>query len=165
MTTTESADTPQPRRSIAETLRLRLKPVRRSRGHVRGAWWPRSTRLADELHALLEEFAQRLGEIDRVHYHHTDWSPATPVLKHQGGEVILDPSAESPNVITLFGERFGRLPLLLVPPYTDASQAYAAMTTAASAGDESTPGQLLGHTERRAEDRRQALTASQRWAS
>ncbi len=79
--------------------------------------------------------------------------------------MILDPSTESSNVISVFGERFGRLRLLLVPPYTDASEAYTAMTTAASAGDSSTPDELLGHTERRAKDRRHALIALQRWES
>lgn len=58
--------------------------------------------------------------------------------------MILDSSQDSPNVITVFGKQFGRLALLLVPPYTDATDAYAAMTTAASVGDASTPGQLLG---------------------
>lgn len=165
MTTTEDVDAAQAGRSTAETLRLRLKPARRTCGYLRGAWWPRSTRLADELPALLEAFSQRVGEIDRVRYHQNDWSPATPSLEHQGGEVILDPSTESSNVISVFGERFGRLRLLLVPPYTDASEAYTAMTTAASAGDSSTPDELLGHTERRAKDRRHALIALQRWES
>ena len=38
--------------------------------------------------------------------------------------MILDASQDSPNVITVFRKRLGRLALLVVPPYTDADYAH-----------------------------------------
>ncbi len=150
-------------RSTIGSLRLRLKPAHRSCGFVQGGWWPRSTRLADELPSLLEALSLRFGTIDRVRYHQSDWSPKPPSIKYQGGDVTLDASQDSPNVITVFGQQFGRLALLVVPPYTDVGDGSTAMTTAASVGDVSTPDQLLGISERRAKDRHHTLIALQRW--
>nr|WP_232000672.1 DUF5994 family protein [Mycobacterium kyorinense] len=146
-------------------MRLRLKPAHRSCGFVQGAWWPRSTRLTAELPGLLDALSLRFGPIDRVRYHQTDWSSTPPSVDHKGGDVILDTSQDTPNVVTVFGKRVGKLALLLVPPYTEASDAYTAMTTAASAGNVSTPDRLLGISERRAKDRQQALIALNRWES
>lgn len=145
------------------TLRLRLKPVHRTCGFVQGAWWPRSTGLADELPSLLAALSLRFGAIGRVHYHQTDWLSTLPSIHHQHSDVILDASQDSPNVITVFGMQFGKLALLVIPPHTDASDAYTAMTTAASAGDASTPDQLLGISERSAKHRDHTLTALYRW--
>ena len=77
--------------------------------------------------------------------------------------MILDASQDSPNVITVFGKQLGRLALLVVPPYTDADDAYTAMTTAASVGDASTPDQLLGISEHSATDRHGTPIALQQW--
>lgn len=126
------------------TLRMRLKPAHRSCGFVQGAWWPRSTELAAELPSLLAALSLRFGPIDGVLYHESDWSPAPLSIKHQRGEVILEASQESPNVISVFGQQFGRLILLVVPPNTEHTHAYTVMTNAASANDVSTPNQLLG---------------------
>ena len=147
LTTAEHISTPRVQRSTLATLRLRLKPAHRSCGFVQGAWWPRSTRLAAELPSLLDALSLRFDVIDRVRYHQNDWSPTAPSLKHESGEVILDSSQDSPNVITVFGPQFGRLALLLVPPSTGATDAHTAMTTASSVGDASTPDQLLGISE------------------
>ena len=66
----------------------------------------------------------------------------------------------------MVGKQFGRLNLPVVPPYTDAANAYAAVTTAASANDASTPDELLGVGARSAKDRRhRPLIALQRWES
>ncbi len=64
----------------------------------------------------------------------------------------------------MFGEQLGKLALLVVYLYSDATDAYAAMTTAASAGDTSTPDQLLAVSEHSATDRLAALSL-QRWES
>lgn len=163
--TTERVGAVAPRRPAIGAIRLRLKPAHRSCGFVQGAWWPRSMRLAAELPGLLGALSLRFGPIDRVRYHQTDWSPTPPSVDHHGGDVILDASQDVPNVITVFGKRVGKLALLLVPPYTEASDAYTAMTTAASAGNVSTPDRLLGISERSAKDRHQALIALNRWES
>lgn len=161
--TTEHIGAARAHRPTIGTLRLRLKPAHRSCGFVQGGWWPQSTRLATELPSLLAALSLRFGTIDRVLYHQSDWSPTPPSIKHQGANVTLDASHDSPNVITVSGQRFGRLALLVVPPYADAGDAYAAMTTAASVGDASTPDQLLGISARSAKDRHHARIALQQW--
>ena len=150
-------------RPTITSLRVRLKPAHRSGGLVQGAWWPGSTRLADELPSLLAALSLRSGSVDQVLYHQSDWSPTPSRIKHQDGEVTLDASQASPNAITLFGPQLEKVTLLVVPPYTDASDAYTAMTTAASVGDASTPDDLLTVSDCSAEDRHRALIALHRW--
>ena len=161
--TTEHIGAARAHRPTIGTLRLRLKPAHRSCGFVQGGWWPQSTRLATELPSLLNALSLRFGTIDRLRYHQSDWSPTPPSMKHQGVNVTLDTSHDSPNVITVFGKQLGRLALLVIPPYVDADDAYAAMTTAASVGDASTSDQLLGINERSAKDRHHARIALQPW--
>ena len=163
LTTTEHLGAARAHRPTIGTLRLRLKPAHRSCGFVQGGWWPRSTRLTVELPSLLKALSLRFGSIARVRYHQSDWSPTPPSIKDKGGNVILDASQDSPNVITVFGNQLGRLALLVVPPYTDADDAYRAMTTAASVGDASTPDQLLGISEHSATDRNHTPIALQQW--
>jgi Family of unknown function (DUF5994) len=71
------------RRPAMGTLRMRLKPAHRSCGFVQGAWWPRSTELASELPSLLAALSLRVGLIDSVLYHESDWSPAPLSIKHE----------------------------------------------------------------------------------
>jgi hypothetical protein len=132
------------RRPAMGTLRLGLKPAHRPCGFVQGAWWPRSTELSSELPSLLAALSLRVGSIDSVLYHESDWSPAPLSIKHQGDQVILGAHQEWPNVVSLFGPRFGKLDLLVVPPYTEPTHAYNVVTTATSVNDASTPDQLLG---------------------
>ncbi|WP_319447427.1 MULTISPECIES: DUF5994 family protein [unclassified Mycobacterium] len=136
--------TTRARRPTVGTLRYLLKPAHQACGFVQGAWWPRSPVLTAELPSLLTALSLRFGPIDRVRYHENDWSPAPHRIKHQGAEVVLDDNRDAPNVILVSGLRFGALTLLVVPPYTDATQAYTAVTTAADANDSSTPDELLG---------------------
>jgi hypothetical protein len=141
---------------------MRLKPAHRSCGFVQGAWWPRSTELAGELPSLLAALSLRVGSIDGVLYHEGGWSPAPLSINHQGDQVIVSARQEWPNVISVFGPRFGRLDLLVVPPYTEPTHAYNMVITAASVDDASTPDQLLGIT-RRADDRVLSPIALERW--
>jgi hypothetical protein len=164
-TITEHIGDARVHRSAIGTLRLRFKPAHRSCGYVQGAWWPQSTRLAAELPSLLAALSLRFGVINRVRYHQSDWSSAPSSLKHLGGDVILDASQDSPNVMTVFGKEFGRLALLVVPPHASPSDAHIAMTTAVSVGDASTPDQLLGISEHSAKNGHHARVALQRWES
>ncbi|MDT5076435.1 MAG: hypothetical protein QOJ80_1072 [Mycobacterium sp.] len=151
------------RRPTVGTLRFLLKPAHQACGFVQGAWWPRSPVLTAELPLLLGALSLRFGPIDRVRYHENDWSPAPPHIKHQGAEVVLEDSRDSPDVISVFGPHFGVLTLLVVPPYTEATHAYTAVTTAAAANDSSTPDELLGW--QRAKDRPLTPVALHRWES
>ncbi|MGH8963773.1 MAG: DUF5994 family protein [Actinomycetes bacterium] len=144
---------------------MRLKTAQ-SRGFVQGAWWPRSTRLTDELPALLTALPRRLGHIDRIIYDESGWAPAPSCIVHAGNTVDLRHSdGPSNNTLAIIGEKFGRLVLLVVPPYTDPVLAYATITTAASPHDASTADELLAIGAREAEDRRLALLAQHRWES
>ena len=163
--TIESITAAGRRRPAMGTLRLRLKPAHQACGFVQGAWWPRSTLLTAELPPLLVAVASRFGRIDQVQYHGGDWSPAPQHIKHQGATVVLDSSGDSPNVISVSGQQFGTLTLLVVPPYTEATHAYNVVMTAASALDSSTPGQLLGSAMHGSTDRQLVPIALQRWES
>ncbi len=164
LTITENITDASTRLPALGTLRMRLKPAHRSCGFVQGAWWPRSTELTSELPSLLAALSLRVGSIDSVLYHESDWSPAPLSIKHQGDQVIVSAHQEWPNVVSVFGPRFGRLDLLVVPPYTEHAHAYNVVTTAASVNDASTPDQLLGIT-RRTDDRLLSPIALERWGT
>jgi hypothetical protein len=153
-----------PRASVAN-LRL-LKPAHRSCGFVQGAWWPRSADLDTELPPLLEVLSSRLGHIDCVIYDEMCWAPAPSYIEFRNGVVKLDGSRDhSINTLSVIGEQFGRLNLLVVPFHTGATDAYLSVMAAASPDDISTPDKLLAIGAQEAEKRRQAGIAYQRWES
>jgi Family of unknown function (DUF5994) len=163
---TLSFQTAQARRSGIGNLRLRLKPAHQPCGSVQGAWWPRSTQLTTELPLLLAALSPRMGTVDRVIYDETSWAPASLRMEFRGRSIILEGSSDkSTNILSVIGEGFGRLVLLVVPPYTNPTLAYTAVMTASKPDDVSTPDELLGIGPREAEDRRLALLAHQRWES
>ena len=163
---TLSTGTAQARRSGMGDLRLRLKPAHRSGGHVEGAWWPRSDQLLIELPPLLAALAPRVGVVDRVVYDENNWAPQALPMKFRGRSIILDGSSTtSTNTLSVIGKGFGRLVLLIVPPYTNPTRAYTAVMTASKPDDVSSPDELLGIGPREAQDRRLAVLAHQRWES
>jgi hypothetical protein len=147
-------------------LRLRLKPAQRSGGFVQGAWWPRSDQLFTELPLLLAALSSRVGTVERVIYDENSWAPASLRMEFRGRSVILEGSRnQSTNTLSVIGEGFGRLVLLVVPPYTNPTRAYTAVMTASNPDDVSSPDELLWIGPREAQDRRRALMAHQRWES
>jgi Family of unknown function (DUF5994) len=163
---TLSFQTTHARRSAIGNLRLRLKPTHQTRGSVQGAWWPRTDQLHTELPPLLAALSPRMGSADRVIYDETGWAPATLHMEFRGRSIILEGSSTtSTNVLSLIGDGFGRLVLLVVPPHTNPTRAYTAVTTASKPDDVSTPDELLGIGPQQAQDRRLALLAQQRWES
>jgi len=152
--------------STMQGLRLRLKPGRQPGGLVHGAWWPRSTQLATELRELLDVLASRSGPIDRVIYDENLWASTPLRIEVRGHSVILEASRDqSINTLSVIGQRFGKLVLLVVPPYTKPTRAYTAVMTASKPEDCSSADELLGINAREVEDRRLALIAQQRWES
>lgn len=148
----------------ARGLRLRLKPAHQSSGPVQGAWWPRTDQLLTELPLLLTALAPQFGHIDRVIFDETAWAPASLRMEFRGRGLILEGSKSgSTNTLTVIGERFGRLVLLVVPPYTNPAHAYTAVIRASKPNDLSSTDELLGIGEREARDRRLALLAHERW--
>jgi hypothetical protein len=163
---TLSFGTAQARRSGIGYLRLRLKPADRSGGLVQGAWWPRSDQLFKELPSLLAALAPRVGSVDRVIYDETRWAPQALRMEFRGRNIILEGSTTtSTNTLSVIGKGFGRLVLLIVPPYTNPTRAYAAVMTASKPDNVSTPDELLGVGRREAQDRRLAQLTQQRWES
>jgi uncharacterized protein DUF5994 len=163
---TLSFGTAQARRSGIGYLRLRLKPADRSAGLVQGAWWPRSDQLFKELPSLLAALAPRVGSVDRVIYDETRWAPQALRMEFTGRSIILEGSSTtSTNTLSVIGKGFGRLVLLIVPPYTNPTRAYATVMTASKPDNVSTPDDLLGVGRREAQDRRLAQLAQQRWES
>ena len=161
-----SFQTTQARRSGIGNLRLRLKPAYRSGGSVQGAWWPRTDQLHTELPLLLVALWPRVGAVDKVIYDELSWAPASLRMEFRGRSVILEGSnTASTNILTVVGEDFGRMVLLVVPPYTNPTRAYTVVMTASSPDDVSTPEELLGIGPREAQDRRLALFAQRRWES
>jgi hypothetical protein len=158
------ADAAQAGLSTMQGLRLRLKPGRQPGGLVQGAWWPRSTQLATELRELLDVLGSRSGRIERVIYDENLWA-STPMRIEAGGHsVILEASRDqSINTLSVIGKQFGKLVLLVVPPYTKPARAYTAVMTASNPEDCSSADELLGISAREADDRRLALIAQHRW--
>jgi hypothetical protein len=155
-----------PARARRSGIRLRLKPAHGTRGSVQGAWWPQTDQLHTQLPLLLSALSPRVGRVDRVIYDETRWAPASLRMEFEGRSVILEPSGTtSPNTLSVIGREFGRLDLLVGPPYTNPARAYAAVTTATKPDDVSTPDKLLGIRPRQAQERGLAVLAQQRWES
>lgn len=143
-----------------------MKPTDRSCGPVQGAWWPRTNQLHTQLPLLLAALAPRLGSVDRVIYDETSWAPASLRMEFRGRSLVVEGSSATPlNTLSLIGEGFGKLVLLVVPPRTNPARAYTAVMTASKSDDVSTPDELLGIGSGEARDRRIALVAQQRWES
>jgi hypothetical protein len=152
--------------STMRGLLLRLKPGRQPGELVQGAWWPRSTQLAIEVQGLLDFLALRSGHIDRVIYDENLWASTPSRIEVRGHSVILEASRDgSINTLSVIGKRFGKLVLLVVPPYTKPARAYSAVMTASDPENCSSADELLGISAREADDRRLALLAQQRWES
>jgi hypothetical protein len=58
---------------VEDENRLQLKPYRSALEHLDGAWWPRSTSLADELPDVVAALSDRLGRIVMVGYRRNGW--------------------------------------------------------------------------------------------
>jgi hypothetical protein len=160
---TRSVRTAQPQRSA---IRLRLKPAHRICGSVQGAWWPRTDQLHTQLPLLLSALSPRIGPVDRVIYDETLWAPAPLRMEVEGRSILLEPcDTTAAYTLLMIGEEFGRLDLLVVPPYTNPTRAYTTVMKASNPDDVSTPVELLGIGPQQAQERRLAQLAHQRWES
>jgi hypothetical protein len=122
--------------------------------------------LHTELPVLLDALGPRAGSVSRIIYDETRWAPAALRMEFRNRSVILEGSrTESTHRLSLIGERFGRLDLLIVPPHTDPTRAYTAVMKASDPADVSSADELLGIQTREAQDRRLAQLAHQRWES
>lgn len=126
------------------TPRLRLKPKAPRTGYVDGAWWPHSDDLTTELPDLLAVLSVRLGAIDRLIYHLSEWAQAPAKLAAGGRLVRLDGYRRQPiNTLEVLGLHRDKLLLLVIPPGTDPDHAHTAMMAAAAPNNASTVESLL----------------------
>jgi hypothetical protein len=140
------ADTGGHRTGPENTPRLRLKPKAPVTGHVDGAWWPRSDDLPGELPDLLAVLSVRLGPIERVMYHLSEWATMPARLFVGGRSVRLDGFNRQPiNTLEVVGVGREKVLLLVVPPHTDPDLAHDAMMAAAAPNNMSTTGDLLAN--------------------
>jgi Family of unknown function (DUF5994) len=148
------------------TPRLRLKPREGTSGAVDGAWWPRSDDLSAELPDLLAVLSVRLGGIDRVQYRLSEWKSAPRTLNAGAARVKLDGYQRQPHcTVGILGISRQQLTLLVVPPYTDASDAHTTMMKAAEPQGAETPDELLGIGPRDRARRDGCVIAENRWES
>lgn len=146
------------------TLRLRLKPKTPKPGYIDGAWWPHSDDLTKELPDLIAGLSVRLGEIDRVRYHLSEWAKAPDKHATGGHRVRLDGYRLQPiNTLEVLGLNRDKVLLLVVPPYTDPDYAHTAMMAAAGPDNASTADGLLMTSMRDKTARIQKDTTEQRW--
>jgi hypothetical protein len=124
-----SADRLEP---VRAEVRLRMKPNTAARGHVDGAWWPRSHDPAAEFPGLVLALSSWVGPIRRVTYHLDDWDPARRELTVEGWTVTLvGLSTLDANTVVVTGSNQRRMMLLVVPPGTPGGAARAVLRSAA----------------------------------
>jgi hypothetical protein len=127
MTTVRAAG-PEPDSGV----RLMMKPNLAARGHVDGAWWPRSHDPAAEFPELVLAMSAWVGSVRRVTYHLDDWVKSRRELTVEGWPVTLVgiPALEA-NTVVVAGTNQRRMILLVVPPDTPGDIARAALRSAA----------------------------------
>ncbi|WP_241010917.1 DUF5994 family protein [Mycobacterium camsae] len=120
-----------------QPTRLEIKPFRPISEHVDGAWWPRSTRLVDELPGLVTSLADQLGPIAMVGYHRSSWDEAPPLLEIGGRTIeLLCFSGDEPASIILIGQDGHHLSLQVIPPDASDQSGRQALREASSATDD-----------------------------
>ncbi|OBG27116.1 DUF5994 family protein [Mycobacterium sp. E3198] len=99
--------------------RLGLKPYRSASEHLDGAWWPRSTNLADELPDLAASLFGRLGRVVMVGYRRNGWHETPPEVEIAGHAVeLLGFISDEPTSVILFGEDGRHVTLHVIRPDT-----------------------------------------------
>ncbi len=116
--------------------RLQLKPYRSASEHIDGAWWPRSSQLADELPDLVASLSDRLGRVAMVGYRHNGWHETPPVVEIADHTIeLLGFTSDEPASVILFGEDGRHITLFVIRPDTSQEVARQALEQAGVAGD------------------------------
>jgi hypothetical protein len=125
-------------------LRLRLKPNAPATGYVDGAWWPRSRELTDELAALTDALAVRLGPVARVAFAATAWNPVAEVDDRAIRLTSLRPQEK--NIVRVSGSDGRQITLLVVPPEAPGKAGHDAIMLAARRANSDGPADILAAT-------------------
>lgn len=117
---------------VRSEVRLRVKPNTAARGHVDGAWWPRSHDPAAEFPGLILAMSSWVGPIRQVVYRLDDWHPTTPEMTVENWLVSLAGSSTlQANTVVVAGTDQRRMDLLVIPPHTPGDIARAVLRSTA----------------------------------
>ncbi|WP_405490271.1 DUF5994 family protein [Nocardia sp. NBC_00511] len=142
-----------PRKRIAPTIRVAMKPNAPRTGQVDGAWWPYTEDLLTELPGLITALAPRLGPVLKVGYFLVDWETPTRALVIAGQPVRLGwHGYATAHTVELFGTGNRSATLLALPPDAEPRSADAAMLAAAEPDSTATVTELLKIGVRRRRD-------------
>jgi len=130
--------------SPRQLLRLRLKPNAPPTGYVDGAWWPRSRELTDELVALTDVLAVRLGPVVRVAFASAAWNPVAEVDDRAVQLTALRPQEK--NIVRVSGSDGRQITLLVVPPEAPGEAGHDAIMLAARRANADGPADILAAT-------------------
>jgi hypothetical protein len=121
---------------MEQSNRLQLKPYRAVSEHIDGVWWPRSTKLADELPGLVASLSDRLGQIVMVGYRRNGWQE-TPTLAEIGGHTIelLGFTTDEEASVIVMGENGRHITLHVIRPDTDEDVARQALDAVRARAD------------------------------
>lgn len=112
-----------PRYTGLAAPRLTLRDQDSPAGPVDGAWWPRTSDPAAELHELVTAVAARLGQMVRVGF---DWRTANPDRYCSRGTAPAEATGRA-GIMYLFGSNGARLDVLVIPAHTRPGLATAQM--------------------------------------
>jgi hypothetical protein len=116
---------------IRNEVRLRMRRRTAIRGHVAGAWWPRSHDPAAEFPELVLATSSWVGPVHRVDFHPDGWDPTGPELMVEGWLVSVAGSATlEANTVVVTGTDQRRMSLLVIPPGTPDRAARAMLRSA-----------------------------------
>ena len=124
--------------------RLAMRPDPASRGHIDGAWWPRSADPASEFPALLTAMSARGDQVRRVAYNLDSWDHTARRMSVGGEQVRMEGfHTLQANTVMLIGPTRTRIRLAVVPPGTPAGAARAALRAASTPDGGATVEQIL----------------------
>jgi hypothetical protein len=125
-------------------VRLKVKPRGAARGHVDGAWWPRSRDPAMEFPGLVLATSSWVGPVTRVAYRANDWDEAGPVLMVESWPVRLAAVlTQEASTVVVTGSNQRGMTLLVVPPEMPGGAARALLGWAAGAGTVASVEEIL----------------------
>lgn len=117
---------------VRAQVRLRVRPNTAARGHVDGAWWPRSHEPVTEFPGLVLAMSSWVGPVRRVAYHLDDWAEAEHELMVEDWPVSMAGlTTLQANSVVVTGSGQRRMSLLVVPPDTPGDTARALLMSMA----------------------------------
>jgi hypothetical protein len=128
-----------------QSARLEIAPGPVGRGHVDGAWWPRSRESRTEFPALIATLDVRGSRVGRLRYHVDSWPMSGRRLSFGIRSVRLQGfDAIHPDTVDVTVWNGPTMTLLVIPPSTASAAAERILATVADGVILATPAELLG---------------------